>query len=237
MEKPLSLTKTCSSCGQLKPLAAFLQHSGPDASNYGTICADCRKANLDKPKLLEEEGSSKSDSGFKVDTKARMAGEQDKRKLRTDTEEQYFEERDEKEVAQTKHLEKGELKTKDEKKHRDFLTTRTFLTDKKPVTTQSQKIERAQIESAQNIEQTEKQTQATKEEQKEKEIGTDSSLDTGIAGKIKYTQGQAFKEFARWSGSALGRTFAQPNKPDANKAETPSEFIEKTWGPNSRGKK
>lgn len=228
MEKP-SLTKTCSSCGQLKPLSAFLQLSGPDGSSYGTVCSECRKANLDKPKLLEEEGSSKSDSGFKVDTKARMAGEQDKRKLRTDIEEQYFEEREEKEITQTKELEKGDVKIKDEKKHRDFLTSRSFLSDKKPAGTQK-------TETAQSIEQSEKQAQATKQEQKEKEISTDSSLDTGIAGKMKY-QGQAFKEFAKWSGSALGRTFSQPAKPEANKAETPSEYVEKTWGPSSRGKK
>lgn len=232
-----NLAKTCSSCGLLKPLSAYLQIAGPEGTTYGNICADCRKAQLDQPPIPNEpEDSSKSSTGFKVDAKAKVAGEKDKRKLRTDSEEQYYEEREEKDITQTKDFEKGEIKKQGESKHRGFLTQkRTFLGDTK--NTEQQRVERARKEeTAQHIQHAEKQIETAKQEQKEKDINMESTLDTGIAGKIKYTEGQAFKEFARWSGSALGRTFEQ-KKTEAEQKETPSEFIEKNWGPNSRGKR
>lgn len=244
MEKPTTpLFKTCSACGQQKPLSAFLQMTGPNGTTYGTICTDCRKANADKLPAQEQDETTTSNTGLKVDSKAKVADDLEKNKLRFETDEQYYEEREEKDVSNSAEIEKTNVKSTDEKKHRDFLKRNTFI-GKSTTTTESRhfseqkRVQDVQTENTMNAAHAEKQTESAKSEQQEKEVKLDASTDTGIAGKIKYTQGQAFKEFARWSGGALGKTFSQPAQ-TADKApgvETPSEVIEKNWGPSSRRK-
>src|SRR5690348_10216895 len=98
MTKPnQALLKTCISCGQQKPLSAFLQFSGQLGSTYGNVCASCRKTTLEKPAPKEPEESTRSDSGFNLGSKAKVAGDRDKQQIRQQREELNLEEKEVKE--------------------------------------------------------------------------------------------------------------------------------------------
>src|SRR5687768_6217023 len=82
----LSLTKICQSCGEKKPLTAFLQLTDAKSTTYGNICAACRKTDIERKKAQEKENTT-STTGVKIDSKTKVQSEIDKRELRKQTEE------------------------------------------------------------------------------------------------------------------------------------------------------
>lgn len=239
-----TLTKTCSSCGQQKPLSAFLQLSETQGTVYGNICAACRKAGLDKAaKQDEKEESSKSDTGHKIDSKAKVAGEVDKRQLKQKSEEEYFEEREVDQEQQAEVTEKLDQTKTSERKHREtFLDRRSFLTDKR---TPAQRNAEAAQKIAQSEQQIQSQQETARQEQvvKQEEQRKAADLTTPYSGGAQTKFGSEFEKFKAWLGKgspivqAAERAAAakgmQQNK-DASKKETPGEHIDKNWGPKGK---
>lgn len=228
MEKPITpITKTCSVCGQQKPLAAFLQLGGGQQGDmYGNICSSCRKTALEEAKRPKEaEEGTRSTTGLTIDSKTKVKIETDKKQLRKETEELHEEERDEKVEKEVQLTDKKEKIAKGEKNHREsYIERRSFLdsTDK------------ARRASSHPV--------FGGEEQKAKEgaIRLDAPvLDTQIAGKIKY-QGSVFNQFKAWLGASAPivratqltaqKTAESLNKKGSEK-EAMIEKIEKNWGP------
>jgi len=225
MEKPITpLTKTCSICGQTKPLAAFLQLSGTQGTTYGNICSTCRQAGLDKEEEKKESDErTRSTTQKTIDNKAKVKVESDNKQQRKESEEEYFEEREEESESQTKNVEKKDKIASAEKNHRDtYIKQRSFLdsTDK------------AKRAAATSVFGGEEQNAI------EGAIRMDAPmLDTQIAGKVKY-QGSVFNQFKSWLGTSApivkatqhnART-AQTKEAAENK-ETLAEKAESTWGP------
>lgn len=234
---PPTFTKTCSSCGLEKPLSAFLELSGDHAGTYGNVCGTCRKTSMDKMKPKDAEGSSRSGTGRKVDSKTKIASDIDKQESLQREEEEYHEERDENEIIETEETQKKDLRQVEQRKHREsFLDKRSYLTDKKK-TDDASKTHAAQQEEVrdnQNV------SDNTRTEQKKTEIDfTGPVLDTYIPGKEKF-KGLSIRQFATWvgKGSAIGRTLNSTQAPtQANpqdKDQTLSEKIEQTWKPGSK---
>ncbi|MBA3662521.1 MAG: hypothetical protein H0W64_12385 [Gammaproteobacteria bacterium] len=230
-----TLTKTCSSCGIQKPLAAFLEMGGPEGTTYGTICASCRKANRDKPRNKEHDDSTTSHTGLKIDAKAKVQDDTDKKERLVRTEEEYYEER-EKEFEEDKlQTKKSQVNIKAQKQHREsFLNRRPLVeTNKTPPVIPAN----APSEIAR---------------QEEKADFTNPFIDTQIAGKIKYAASPTHQQFMkRLPQSAPVRQAAeQAQKGAAQKIENEkahikkaqeqkrdnasTEYIEQKWSPSSR---
>ena len=233
---PPSLTKTCISCGIEKPLSAFLELSGEHSGSYGSICGTCRKENQTKAKPKETEGGSRSSSGEKIDSKAKIAGDIDKKESLVRKEEEYFEERDENALIENIEIDKKGETSKNERKHREtFLGTSSFL-DRKKIDSKTAKTHFAvseETQEQQNI------SDNVVEEQKKTDFDfTGPVQDTYIAGKQKY-QGVAIRQFAALigKGSAIGQRLGpKTDEPTPAKENDPtlSEQIDKNWGPGSR---
>lgn len=219
-KKDASLVKTCSNCGLQKPLSAFMQIAGPEGTTYGNICSSCRKTVMERAaKIPEPDESSSSTSGFKVDSKAKVRGDVDKKELRHKVEEQYHEERDKKAEQFIRVVQKGEKLEKEEKTRRE-----SFL-DKRPVSDKNKP-----GKEPQNI----YVEQAAKEQQTD---FTSPFIDTQIA-KIKHTQSSTFNQFKAWlsksSPIVQATEHAKRNQQNESKESDPLKYAEKTWGPKKR---
>lgn len=222
MEKSLSsLTKICSSCGQRKPISAFLQLAGPLGSTYGNICSSCRKSAGENEQIKEKEEGTTSTTGFKIDSKSKTHEDIDKKLLYKQTEDLYHKDRDKKAERQLTQEQKIETIAKNEKAHRQaFLKKGTFLdSTKKP----------QEVQPAFGSEQ---------QTAKENKIDlTGPMLDTQIV-KEKY-KGSVFKQFKSWLGTSapIVRAAEQASKA-GTKAHEPveklSDYVNKTWGPGSK---
>lgn len=229
------LTKICSVCGSLKPLSAFLQLSDKNEAIYGNICSDCRHAN--KGKNIEKEGDETSQTKLTltIDAKVRAQYEVDQKEHHDQTEEDYYKEREKDELQETKRLEKNE-RVKDEKKIRSSLFDRNSVTS--PAKTTTQTINQQQVN--QRLQQTEeiaKQETAAKEEQKEKDIDLTAPVEDTRFGKKEKHKGVAFQHFSYAQSTVIGKAFSNTSSqtaPSETKKNTPSEYIEKTWGPGSK---
>lgn len=227
-----ALTKTCSSCGQLKPLAAFLEMGGPEGAMYGSICSTCRKANREKPIVEKEhDESTTSHTGFKIDAKAKVQADTDKRELFERSEEEYYEERDKEFEHEKTHIKKTQQHASEEKKHREsFLDRRSYPeTNKKNLATGNSPSEIARREENPDF--------------------TNPFVDTQIAGKMSKEYSSIYQQFKNWlpKSSALNQNSKQAQQKivqdksqkqtaDNQKAERSSkDYIKKTWGPGSRG--
>jgi hypothetical protein len=230
------LTKTCSICGEVKPLSAFLQMSDTHATEYGNVCASCRRKAAESKGIPESDESTRSSSGETVDSKSKAQADADKKEAREEIKEEYYEERDEAATANTEKNEKSDQLQLKERFHREsFLNRSSFLTPDKKAT-QSQVNETKQraariVEQAQGIAHAENLEQSAKEELREKGIDlTAPFIDTQIAGKEKYKG--LFNSFKTMLGkdAPITRSEQQKNAPQ----ESASDFVEKTWGPTSR---
>jgi hypothetical protein len=229
-----SFTKICASCGLEKPLSAFLELSGDAAGTYGNICGTCRKSHIENLKSKDAaEGSSRTETGHKIDSKVKVAKDIDKKQTAERIEEEYHEERDENELIESDELEKKDTKQSVERKHREtFLDRRRVPTDAHKTNDSTKTHVTAQEETR------ERQNTQThfRDESKKTEIDlTSPVIDTYIPGKKKF-EGVAIRAFANWArGSAIGNRLGnkQPdaNNPNQGKDLTLSEHIEKKWGP------
>lgn len=121
MTDPNQATRTCTVCGQKKPLVAFLELAGEHGHAYGNICATCRGAGLGRKTTKEADISDNSGgtTRFQLDNKMRIQAEHEKQdQLKHQTE------LDQDEKAKKEHLAledstETEEHEKIEKKHRE----------------------------------------------------------------------------------------------------------------------
>lgn len=208
-----TLTKTCRACGTEKPLSAFLQMSGTKhGTAYGNICASCRKAakeQVERRKKTEAEGGTTSETGHRIDSKAKVQDAKDRRKHHQKTEDEYHEERkldeEESENKQEKTLDKEDK----EKKHREsFLNKRKHgSTTSRKATEKRERQQHAAEESASRTEQHNEdiaaQAHGAHEESKRTQVDLSVTYHgQQIAGSIKHTQNVYLRQFADWLGNA-----------------------------------
>lgn len=218
MSEKKSILKTCSSCGQQKPLASFLQLSGPERGTYGHVCASCRGSQAQQ-KIEIEEGSRTS-TGFKIDAKAKVQADTDKKTQFDTVEEEYYEERDKEFRDQTRQVQRKDFKAKEEKSHRE-----SFLN-------KSQYREQSKGPTDKALSQ-EKSDRVFEQEQR---IDFNAPfIDTYISGKEKY-KGTPFKNFRAWLGKAE-QTPQQQAQKTTNKVQEKNlaKKIEENWGDKSKG--
>jgi len=183
-----SLTKICSQCGEQKPLAAFLQLSEGKGLVYGSVCANCRKAYIEKMKpKLESDDGTRSATGHKIDAKTKVQAEKDKRELRKEQKEQDLKDREKKEETKSHQQDAKQKISSDEKKHREeYIKTGSFLDRTKHKISESQKVHGSE---------------AQKQEASKLDLATGPVEYTRVAGTIKTTSAE-FNKFKAWLGNA-----------------------------------
>ncbi len=217
------LTKICSVCGEQKPLTAFSQLSGSQGLIYGNICASCRKTAMDKLKSpADTEGSSTSKTGYKIDSKAKVQAEADKRLLRKEQEELNQEEKEKSEEMQSSTIEKRKTIASKEKDHRESLKKSSVFSSQ-PTGNKSGAPVFGGVE------------QTSKEGTIDLTTGP-AGLDTGFV-KVKRQQGDAFNRLVTLLGGSpiaqSARTIMQQKNAaaaaaaNANKGEKPAAIAEK----------
>lgn len=232
MNKPSSsLTKTCSICGFLKPLSAFLEVTGPEGTTYSNICSSCRKTYLQDKEKKEQEESTTDTTKIRIDSKSKVHGDVSKEEHRQNQQELYEEEREKTEGELSKDILKTETSAKEEKKHRNsFLEKSALRGSKKNQETQAPSFE-------------EQNTQ-------EKNIDLSSPfIDTQHGDKLKFGEefrkfrtayGEEFKKFSTWIGKGshieknAKNAAEKTDQKDKNKAitkDTVSDYSNKKWGP------
>lgn len=222
-------TKICTSCGQRKPLSAFLQLNKAGTVSHGQICASCRKTLAENANRLQKaDDSGTQETGHKIDTKARMQAERDKRQHQTNVEETYHEGRDQTALDMKFSEQKQEATQQTEKKLRNSLFGKQSALSQQKQTSSIDPQEKIQTE--QHI--------AKEERLKTQHDFTMPYHDPQVAGQLRF-QSTAFQEFRRRLGKesplvrAAENAAKRANKDtDKNKpSETLEEHIEKTWKP------
>jgi hypothetical protein len=230
-------TKICTSCGQRKPLSAFLQMNKAGTVSHGQICASCRKTLTENAKHPQGEDAGTQETGHKIDSKARMKAENDKRQHQTDLHENYHENRDINATDAKFSEQKQATKQETEKKIRGSMFGRQgFLSEKKQTPNTEASTQAQQQAHAETQIQTE-QHNAKEERQKTQLDFTMPYIDPQTPGQARY--GTAFREFRQRLGKDSPFMRAAENAAkNANKAneknktkETLEEHIEKTWQP------
>ncbi len=202
------LTKVCAICGLQKPLTSYLQWQEGAGATYGNACADCRKAGLDKEKLDRDE-TTVSTTGNKIDAKAKVAADIDKLQHQQDSETEYFKEREENALDINRVKEKNQHIAQSEKSHREeYLRTKSFLDQRNKVLGSQPTVFGGEAERA-----------------KEAKIDlTVATIDTQIAGKVKFQTGEFNRFKTLLGGSApIARGEAQKGK------EALKQFIDEKW--------
>jgi len=218
-------TKICSSCGLQKPLSAFLQLTGPQGRTYGSICSSCRKANIDKQQSNESIDSATSTSGHKIDAKAKVHSDIEKKKQYQNVEELYQEDRKSAEERQSQKVLKVKTIITNEQKHRtDYLRKPSFL-DNMSINKQL-----AVDPSSPEI-----------REAQEKQIDLTVPLFLDIPGKRKFDS--EFNKVIAWfgdSGAPIAKQAMlalQNAKRKENVNKKPNEPVEKPLGPQPARRK
>lgn len=257
--------KTCTNCGQQKPISAFLEMGGEQGTSYGNICSTCRKTTLDelqRRKKTDAEGSSTTtDVGHKIDTEAKIQGEIDKRELVQRIDDEYHAERkDNAEVNQTTQQIKANAELGQRKHREDFLKKRSFLgsTPNKDDKTSAAQLRTEMLRG--NEKDAQQSDNRFADKLKTEHDFTVENQGQQIAGQLRF-QGQTFQQFRQWLGNSapivnnLNQTKKdpQPTKPgavadDVNKTKaTPKheektkdpavEFVENNWRPGGGRKR
>jgi hypothetical protein len=242
------ITRNCLICGLEKPLAAFLQISGTQGTNYGNVCSTCRndkaKSKSQAPATEEDTGRS-GGSGLRVDAKKRIYADIQQKIADRKTQEINREELDKRDQLNINKAEKSEKQSKEEKNHRDgyienrqkksFLQYKTnkhslsnsSVLQQTPLATQAQ-AEIQQTKDKQNLE------KSIDHEQKLSDIDTSQLYLDSQFGELKF-QSVVFKQFKDWLGEGanfrsverLYKTKAtQKPSADAAKKETKTPFVE-----------
>lgn len=264
MEKHNQLTRTCSSCGLIKPLAAFLQLTG---NSYGSICSTCRGLEAKEkaaPKPTDE-GQGITGSSKRIGAKEKIFMEKEQKRQLQDLKDLHKKETKKREEIISDKSEQATAKQKAEKEHRvNYLEAKQkqgFLNKLPPAATGQKTPPDKKWGALPPAEEQERTVELQKEEQviqeEIKKTLTDFGvpfLDTQVGGKLKY--GEAFARFMSLIGTsapwARGKNMysnknafmqspppqqsSTPENKDAeNKEQNPLiEYIEKIWGPSSR---
>lgn len=224
MTKPNApLIKICRSCGQTKPLSAFLEISGPQGSTYGDTCSACRsKASIDKNKLPTDiSDGSASGTEKTIDPNAKMWGDKERKQQHEDVEIRYAEDRDKAEEQRLEQTDKTTT-TADENRKR-IETTKSFLDKSSYRDTLIKEATRKSATHQQIITEQVVQTEQVAKAKIKDEINLTAPFE-GVAGQEKYKSA----EYQRLR-TLFGRGAA------INHVEQ-LKFIDKSWGPSSRKK-
>ena len=213
---PDTLMKTCASCGQRKPLSAFLQISGPEGSTYTNICAACRKTTLASYKKREKDGTTTSDTSHTIDTKSKVKADTEKRDLSKQIEEEYFEDREENQQTAIKQIDITEKHIRSEKEHRETYLKKNIFQDNKNL------VEPSKIHGG------------ITETREAEAFNFNAPMEDTRMPKIKHS-GAIFQQFKSLLGK--GAPIAKGTEPAAKQTPTQkdiTEYIDNTWGPGSK---
>lgn len=258
-----SLLKTCSNCGQIKPLSAFLEMNSDQGTTYGNICSSCRKTALDelqrRKKTDAEGGSTTTEIGHKIDTKAKVQGEIDKREHAQRIDDEYHAERKDTAEGNEATKQTNQIVDTGQRRHReDFLKRRPFLGSSanqsgKPSAAQQLRTEmlRGNEQAAQQSDNAAANKLATGIDPNAAEKGQ------RVAGQERF-KGQSWQQFLQWLGNSAPivnnqnqtKKDPEPKKSGAitqnvtktttkpkheEKAPDPAvEFIKDNWRPGSK---
>ncbi|OGT58331.1 MAG: hypothetical protein A3F14_03435 [Gammaproteobacteria bacterium RIFCSPHIGHO2_12_FULL_43_28] len=223
------LMKTCSICGLQKPLSAFLQVTGPEGTNYGNICAACRKTQPEKP--TENEEATSSTTGHKIDAKAKARGDIDKKQQLEKVEELYHEDRDKVSEKEAKRTEKITILTAQETKQREQQKSKQSFLDRHKAAQQTIEVFGGEQQTA-----------------KEKRIDlTAPVLDTYHGLKEKH-KGVMFNQFKTWLGGGAPIGSQAPGSHTAGKEQAKKtrettekdplvDYIDQNWTPGKGPKR
>ncbi len=220
MSQTPPLMKTCAACGLSKSLSAFLQVTGPEGTTYTNICATCRKAQMESPSgQNERDESTTSDTSHTIDSKTKVKSDTEKRDLRKQVEEDYFEEREKDQLIDEKVIEKQQSFHKDEKKHRDSFLKKSVFLNNKNIPTDATKVYGSEAQSS-----------------KAGRFDFTAPVEDTRTPQIKHS-GAIFNQFKSWLGKSapIGQRVAdKPSSAPTQKDVT--DYIDKTWGPGARKK-
>jgi hypothetical protein len=263
MVKQNQLNKTCMSCGLQKQISAFLQISGPEGTSYGSICATCRGSGLGKavviPENESEERHSSSSTGLKIDAKAKVHLDIEKKQFKQNQKETEIKETKKLESIKEDILDRKEKKEDAELKHRQsyiepkktegFLNYKSKKPAQKPPIVASEKdavIKKAALDQH-GILATLHKEDAAKHEDKIKNTDL-SNIDLDFSQPLEKLRSAEFNKAASaqgWlrTGTAASRFLA--NNPATNKSEQAhsadnqkdplEEYLNKVFQPESPG--
>lgn len=216
MTKQAQLIRTCTACGIEKPLAAFLQISGKQGTNYGSVCASCRSAGrtAKSPPIPIEEDSTTATTDVRIGSKEKVYAEQEKKRYLKDLKGLHIKEAKKRDEAVVESVEQKDIKEKAEKDHRKFyIETKQkqgFLGQRRPVDPNSadgiaERNAKQQLEHARNLLENRNQIETQKQEEIIKQEFQITSLDFSmpfIAGQTNQLRFQTdtFLKFKSWLG-------------------------------------
>ncbi|MBV9575646.1 MAG: hypothetical protein JO149_03385 [Gammaproteobacteria bacterium] len=220
MVKPTTPTKTCSNCGQQKPLTAFLQLTAAEGRGYGNICATCRKTTEGSTATEQDDKSDSSKTGHRIDAKAKVQGAKDKREFLKEKLQEYQDTREKNELNQSAKWQKILDSAQDLKKQRQRQVSSFLNSPKKPASSETSIVG------------------GEKRAAEEARIDFTRLVDTEIPGKEKYKTAlfNTFRtQFKLWLGNdnaPIARS-ADQNKPieeTAEEKESAADLAKRTWG-------
>jgi hypothetical protein len=224
-------TRTCTACGQVKPLVAFLELAGAHGHSYGNICSTCRGSNSAQKSTIENSEPGDKSGGstrFQLDNKARMQTEVEKEDLFKHQNDLVQDEKAKKDQLAENTSAQTEQKEKIDKKYReDYLqsqeqqaTTKTkkqptgsFL-DRQKQGAQAYTQEKLWVEKGQIVVATEN-LQTSNKTEVQKTAADVSTIDLGEPSKMIGRSAESiFGRFRDYLGksAAINRTLAQYEK-------------------------
>ncbi|MDX1901822.1 MAG: hypothetical protein SFW66_07465 [Gammaproteobacteria bacterium] len=123
MTKKEPIQRTCTGCGLLKPLAAFL-YLTDKGTTYGTLCATCRSIQARNPKKAEDEDASRRTTSFRIGAQEKVQIEKSQKSLFEKKTEDHLHDVKKREGIFTTKSERESQAKVEEKKH---LTEYVFL--------------------------------------------------------------------------------------------------------------
>lgn len=224
------ITKTCIICGLVKPINAFLQIQGPEGTSYGNTCSTCRGSSAGKKVVItetDEERTSSSSTGLKIDAKAKIKADLDKKLAAQKQKELEKEEREKLESNVDDVRETKEAKQSAERDHREnYIEPQkksSFLNFQVKKNIADTAVKTATIIQNAKLEIQHKED-AIKQEEKDKTL--DLAGDTDFSQSLEKHRTAEYGKVVKWlgQGAAINRQYIV-NDPKKNAID----FVEKTF--------
>lgn len=245
MTQKESLQRTCTSCGLLKPLSAFL-YLTDKGTTYGTLCATCRGIQARNPKN-EDEDVSRRTTGSRIGSQEKVQIEKTTQQRIEKKTEEHIKEAKKREFKLTTQEERNTQTKLEEKKH---LTEYIFLSanrNKKPPPSTQEKPAQTSSDPAQTREQVRQQKYETEEKSKKENKLTEGAsffIDAAQTGMVS-RQSEVIRRFFTLVGTSSPAARKQvldqllqknpaPSKDEAINTEEVIKEIDKHLGPKSR---
>jgi hypothetical protein len=252
------LSKTCAACGLQKPLSAFLQISGPEGTSYGNVCSTCRGSQAGRKIVIPaaEEEHSSSSTGLKIDAKAKIAIDRDKKRALDEKKVLDKQEEVKRETIADEKDQRLGKKASAEKDHREnFIEAKKSFLDYKSkkapgspqARLQQQKdlatqvvVQDANAAATANLD-SQNISEVNKTENRVKNVDLSNTFVDTVTGEIKYQSAEFLKAKAWLGNSAAINTIERQylakktshmenDKPQQDKLV---EFLEAKWEPSS----